>query len=499
MCREAVGPQARVRSGSPKSVPLWMPVVGILALVTTACTGAHSAPTHGSSRATSASPVASSLPPASSPPGSPSPSPSVGSPPTAVSTALSGTLVLSAATPSRMSLSVSQALFTSAATVVVAAAADPAGIAEGAQDAERLGVPMLLVDRDVGLPRSAIPTAELLARELTRLGTTTAVALGSSAAAVHAADPTIRVVSDASQLPVSATSTDTTLTVLVRAGGDPKSVAGAAAATACAHVAGANVVAVQGGDPRRDPAATAELMRDPRPNMLAVGAEFGSPTQLKSRLAVAGKGTQLPGGGQIFFPGRRLVALYGHPGGAALGVLGAQDVAAGIVRVKQLAAAYAPMSKVPVVPAFEIIATVAQASAGSDGNFSNESSVASLLPWVQQANAAGLYVVLDLQPGTADALEQAKRYVSLLQLPNVGLAIDPEWALALGQQPLAQIGSIDSSRINAVGAWLEQLTASKHLPQKLFVIHQFRLTMIGHESALNTRYDDVAVLIHMDG
>jgi hypothetical protein len=264
-------------------------------------------------------------------------------------------------------------------------------------------------------------------------------------------------------------------------------------------VAGANVVAVQGGDPRRDPVATAELMRDPRPNLLAVGAEFGSPAKLKSRLAVAGKGTQLPGGGQIFFPGRRLVALYGHPGGAGLGVLGAQDVAASVVRAKQLAAAYAPMSKVPVVPAFEIIATVAQASAGSDGNFSNESSVASLLPWVQQASAAGLYVVLDLQPGTADVLEQAKRYVSLLQLPNVGLAIDPEWALGPGQQPLAQIGSIDSSRINAVGAWLEQLTASKHLPQKLFVIHQFRLTMIGHESALNTSYDDVAVLIHMDG
>ena len=72
------------------------------------------------------------------------------------------------------------------------------------------------------------------------------------------------------------------------------------------------------------------------------------------------------------------------------------------------------MSTVPVVPTFEIIATVAQAAAGSDGNYLGESSVASLLPWVQQATAAGLYVVLDLQPGTADVLSQAKLYASLL-------------------------------------------------------------------------------------
>jgi hypothetical protein len=214
---------------------------------------------------------------------------------------------------------------------------------------------------------------------------------------------------------------------------------------------------------------------------------------------VASSGVELPGGGQLFFPGRRLVALYGHPGSGALGVLGAQDIAAGIARVRALATTYAPLSKVPVVPAFEIIATVAQASAGSDGNYSGESSVASLLPWVQQASAAGLYVVLDLQPGSADLLVQAQRYVSLLQLPDVGLAIDPEWALKPGEQPLEQIGSVDTAQINAVGSWLDRLTASKHLPQKLFVLHQFRLSMIGHEAALKTNYDNLALLIHMDG
>jgi hypothetical protein len=154
---------------------------------------------------------------------------------------------------------------------------------------------------------------------------------------------------------------------------------------------------------------------------------------------------------------------------------------------------------VPVIPTFEIIATVAQGAAGRDGNYSGESSVDSLRPWVEKASAAGLYVVLDLQPGRADPLAQAKLYTSLLELPNVGLAVDPEWALGPTQEPLKQIGSIDSSKLNEVAAWLDQLTASKHLPQKLFVLHQFRLSMIGNEAKLRTDYDNIAVLIHMDG
>ena len=270
-------------------------------------------------------------------------------------------------------------------------------------------------------------------------------------------------------------------------------------ASASAQAAGATVVPVT--------ASTRDVIRLRSPRLRRIRRTTCSRSARSSarrqtvaaRVAVASTGTQLPGGGQIFFPGRRLVALYGHPGGAALGVLGAQDLPASIARAKQLAATYAPMSSVPVVPTFEIIATVAEAAAGDDGNYSGESSVASLLPWVQQATAAGLYVVLDLQPGSANVLSQAKLYTSLLAMPDVGLAIDPEWALAPGEHPLGQIGSLSSAQINAVSAWLEQLTASKHLPQKLLVLHQFRLSMIGDEAALKTNYNDLAVLIHMDG
>ena len=94
---------------------------------------------------------------------------------------------------------------------------------------------------------------------------------------------------------------------------------------------------------------------------------------------------------------------------------------------------------------------------------------------------------------------QAKEYQAFLERPNVGLALDPEWALAPGQRPLKQIGSVSVAEVNSVINWLAALTARHHLPQKLLVLHQFRLSMIQGEQRLNTRHDDLAIVIHMDG
>ena len=153
----------------------------------------------------------------------------------------------------------------------------------------------------------------------------------------------------------------------------------------------------------------------------------------------------------------------------------------------------------PVIPAFEIIATVAEAHPGPDGSYSYESPLSLLRPWVNKATAAGMYVVLDLQAGRASLLGQAKRYEPLLRRPNVGLALDPEWKLGSRQRPLRQIGSVTAGEVNRVSNWLAGLTARHHLPQKLLVLHQFQLSMIGDENRIDTRHDDLAIIIHMDG
>jgi hypothetical protein len=271
------------------------------------------------------------------------------------------------------------------------------------------------------------------------------------------------------------------------------------AAAATARASGARMMVVAGGDPRADPDMITALSERPPNNVLALGPGFGSPDQLRARIDVAATGVQLPGGGQVVYPGRRMVALYGHPGTAALGVLGEQPVDLAIKRAKEFAADHQPLVDEPVVSAFEIITTVASGGAGPDGNYSYEAPVEQIRPWVDAAGKAGVYVVLDIQPGRADFLTQAKRYEELLGQPHVGLALDPEWRLRPDQVHLRQIGSVGAAEVNSVVTWLADLTRARKLPQKLLLLHQFQLQMISDRGHVDTSRDELAVLIHADG
>jgi hypothetical protein len=283
---------------------------------------------------------------------------------------------------------------------------------------------------------------------------------------------------------------------LVLASGGVESLPGIATARA----AGARVVATGGTtDPRGSGAVLSALEEDPPETVVALGAAFAAEEGLDWKLETASTGARLPGGGQLLFPGRLLVALYGHPGTGALGVLGEQPLDAAIDRARVHAAAYESLVDATVVPAFEIIATVASSSAGSDGNYSAEADPEFLRPWVEAAGEAGLYVVLDLQPGRTDFVAQAERYRSLLELPHVGLALDPEWRLRPGQVHLTQVGSVGVDEVNRVVTWLADLTRENLLPQKLFVLHQFRLDMVTGREGIDLSRDELAVMIHADG
>ena len=151
-----------------------------------------------------------------------------------------------------------------------------------------------------------------------------------------------------------------------------------------------------------------------------------------------------------------------------------------------------------VVPGFEIIASVASAGPGEDSMYSWRLDPESLRPWIEAAQEAGVYVVLDLQPGRQDFLTQAQYYESLLLYPNVGLALDPEWRLAPDQVHLRQIGSVGIDEVNAVGDYLAGLVREHGLPQKMFVLHQFMLRMISERERL-AFHDELATVIHVDG
>ncbi|THJ68663.1 hypothetical protein E8P82_01820 [Arthrobacter echini] len=285
---------------------------------------------------------------------------------------------------------------------------------------------------------------------------------------------------------------DAAALVLATAASDPASLA-------TARAAGADVRILADGDPRATSASVEAVAEHPDSAVYAIGEDFGDEADFAAHIEVAASGVELPGGGQTVFPGRRMVALYGHPDGPYLGALGEQDSEAAMVRVKELAAQYQPFSDEPVVPAIDLIATVASADAGADGDYSSETAIEDLLPWVDAAEDAGVYVVLDLQSGRTDFLSQAKRYEELLKRPTVGLALDPEWRLAPGQLPLQQIGTVDAEEINTVSAWLADLTRDNALPQKVMMVHQFRVDMISGRENLDTSRSELAFTLHADG
>lgn len=457
-------------------------------------------------------------------PAAPSPAPLTAK----VNDAAEPVAVVDAQQPAVLSVAVSRELFATAPVVVVAQTGDVDSVREGADQATRLGVPLLLLDAATaaapdtstataaptddasstaspgeGASSTAAPAVDTAAQreEIVRLGAQSVLAMGpgTETALGELRDVDVDVVTDASELPALAPAPATAgLTVLLRndAGRDAPAMTAAAAS---AEAVGAHVIPVATRDLRADPAVIAALAEQPPSRVLAVGPGFAPVDRLAGRLEVAATGTQLPGGGQVIFPGRRLVALYGHPGTPGLGVLGEQDLDASISRAKELAAQYAPLSPVPVVPAFEIIATVAQGSAGADGDYSGETAVEALRPWVERAGKEGVYVVLDLQPGRSHFLDQAKIYEDLLRMPHVGLALDPEWRLTPTQRPLGQIGRVEAEEVNAVIDWLADLTEQERLPQKLLVLHQFRLSMLQDTDQIELGRDQVQVLIHMDG
>lgn len=400
--------------------------------------------------------------------------------------------VLDHTDPAEFAEAISQELFQRAPTVVLASVDDPDSWSPAAEDAIQSGAPLLLVPTDSEEPGSGPD------EELSRLQTSTVLTHGGGVAEWALARDNVEVVDRAGDTPVDLPGTPPaapldTLTVLTT--GAPE----LTAATATAQAAGARILETTLSDPRADPDVIEALAEAPPSHTLALGADFGPPELLRQRLEVAATGEQLPGGGQVMFPYRRIVALYGHPGDSGLGVLGEQSRDRAIERAREVAGEYAEVADEPVVPALEIITTIASASAGPEGDYSRRTPVAELREWVDAAAEAGVYVVLDLQPGHTDFLTQAKEYEELLLEPHVGLALDPEWRLAPGQRHMVNIGSVSATEVNRVSQWLADLVAEHALPQKVLIVHQFQLRMISDRDDIDTSHDQLAVLIHADG
>jgi len=182
--------------------------------------------------------------------------------------------------------------------------------------------------------------------------------------------------------------------------------------------------------------------------------------------------------------GRRLVAFYGTPAGAGLGILGRYDITTTLALLNEQAQVYRDLDPaVETIAAFHMVVTVADAYPGEDGDYNHRVSTDTIRAWIDAANAAGVWSILDVQAGRADLMSELAWLEPFLWEPNVHLAVDPEFIVGAEEVPGAQLGRISGPQINQVQAWLDGIGRATG-QRRILVIHQFDNRMITQKECL---------------
>lgn len=237
----------------------------------------------------------------------------------------------------------------------------------------------------------------------------------------------------------------------------------------------------------------------PAPVPTPVGSSVPPPVPTASPTDQPGvRRAALPAGGRRVFAGNRfLVAYYGTAETGALGVLGETSPDQMEHRVRRAARPFAAPGR-PVQIVYELIVTIADRGPGRDHDYSHDIDRRLVRRYIAAAHRHGALLLLDIQPGRAGFLQVARRWAWALNDPWVGLAIDPEWRMGAREIPAQRIGHVSAAEVNRTSLWLARRTRRLGLPEKLFVIHQFRTAMVSRIERVRPRRG-LAMVQHVDG
>lgn len=205
---------------------------------------------------------------------------------------------------------------------------------------------------------------------------------------------------------------------------------------------------------------------------------------------------ELPRGGTEFFPHYRLFGYSGAPGAEAFGRLGIGDLDDRAAEIVQESAPYAGVKD--IMPTLELIATVAHPTGGADGMFRTHVSDDVVEDYLEAARAQDGLLLLNIQPGRADFIDEVERWEHWLTEPDVGVALDPEWAVGDGQVPGQVYGRTDGAELNQVATYLSELVAEHDLPEKMMVYHQVHASVVQDEGEFS-KQEGVAAVKSVDG
>ncbi|MFO0680029.1 MAG: hypothetical protein U0169_26140 [Polyangiaceae bacterium] len=225
-------------------------------------------------------------------------------------------------------------------------------------------------------------------------------------------------------------------------------------------------------------------------------AEAASPAPDAGPPADAGpKRPELPRGGRELFPTHRLVGYCGTPGAPALGPL-LGNLAKKTKALEAQAAPYAEDRT--LLPVFELIAVVVQSYEGADKKHRRRVDSTVVDAYLEAARAAKGLLLLNIQPGQSDFLTEVKVFEKYLREPDVGVALDPEWAMPKGVKPGKYYGHTKGPVLEEVASYLEGLVREGDLPEKALVFHQVEASVVREEAAL-TAHPGIVWIKSVDG
>jgi hypothetical protein len=255
--------------------------------------------------------------------------------------------------------------------------------------------------------------------------------------------------------------------------------------------------------PGADPAPRADPGPASSSAVVPTGSAAASPTGSSSPSSAATPATpsgppraELPRGGRTVFPRYRLVGYSGLTGASTLGRLGTGPLDQRVREMQRRGRPYAAGRE--VLPVLEIIATIVQASPGRDGTYRTRLSDDKIATYLKAARKGDALLLLNIQPGRADFLDEAKAYRRWLREPDVGLALDPEWAIGPGQVPGRVFGRTTGAELDGVARYLAEVVAEEDLPEKVLVYHQLAPQIVRRESGLKA-HRGVALVKSVDG
>ena len=198
-------------------------------------------------------------------------------------------------------------------------------------------------------------------------------------------------------------------------------------------------------------------------------------------------------------PFNRIVAYYGNLYSTQMGVLGeypAPQMLAMLASTTAMWAAADPST--PVIPALDYIAVTAQGSPGADGKYRDRMPDSQMDEILQMASTINGIMILDVQVGDSNVETEVPLLQKYLAMPNVELALDPEFDMHNGARPGTVIGSMDASDINFAAQFLAKLVDQNNLPPKILIIHRFTQDMVTNYKEI-TPLPEVEIVMDMDG